>query len=108
VLKVHQTKCTEKHLRFRSMIQERVRADLARARAAGAKLGWPRIPKETEAAHTGRAESARASRVRKIAAHSASIPRRSSASADRQPRGLCYVRFRPNRTLSRTSPDDRV
>src|SRR5436190_14033046 len=30
----------------RAMIQERVRAGLARARAAGAKLGRPRIPKE--------------------------------------------------------------
>jgi DNA invertase Pin-like site-specific DNA recombinase len=35
----------------RSMIQERVRAGLARARAAGAKLGRPRIPEETEVAY---------------------------------------------------------
>jgi DNA invertase Pin-like site-specific DNA recombinase len=34
----------------RAMIQERVRSGLARAKAAGTKLGRPRIPDETEEA----------------------------------------------------------
>jgi DNA invertase Pin-like site-specific DNA recombinase len=52
----------------RAMIQERVRAGLARARAAGAKLGRPRIPQETEEAiRTALATPGRPG-VRKIAA----------------------------------------
>jgi DNA invertase Pin-like site-specific DNA recombinase len=44
----------------RSMIQERVRAGLARARSEGKRLGRPRHPSGEGRRHTGRAESARA------------------------------------------------
>jgi DNA invertase Pin-like site-specific DNA recombinase len=52
----------------RAMIQERVRAGLARARSAGTRLGRPRIPQETEEAiRTALAKPGRPG-VRKIAA----------------------------------------
>jgi DNA invertase Pin-like site-specific DNA recombinase len=52
----------------RSMIQERVRAGLARARAAGAKLGRPRIPQKTEDAIRAALSQPGRPGVRKIAA----------------------------------------
>ena len=52
----------------RSMIKERVRAGLARAKAAGTKLGRPTIPQETEAAIRAALSQPRRPGVRKIAA----------------------------------------
>jgi DNA invertase Pin-like site-specific DNA recombinase len=52
----------------RAMIQERVRAGLARAKAAGAKLGRPRIPQETEDAIRAALRKSGRPGVRKIAA----------------------------------------
>jgi DNA invertase Pin-like site-specific DNA recombinase len=53
----------------RSMIQERVRAGLARARSEGKRLGRPRIPAETEKAiRAALAEPGRTEGIRKIAA----------------------------------------
>jgi DNA invertase Pin-like site-specific DNA recombinase len=52
----------------RAMIQERVRAGLARAKAAGTKLGRPRIPQETEEAIRAALNKPRRPGVRKIAA----------------------------------------
>jgi DNA invertase Pin-like site-specific DNA recombinase len=52
----------------RAMIQERVRAGLARAKAAGTKLGRPRIPQETEDAIRAALREPDRPGVRKIAA----------------------------------------
>jgi DNA invertase Pin-like site-specific DNA recombinase len=52
----------------RSMIKERVRAGLARAKAAGTKLGRPTIPQETEAAIRAALSQPGRPGVRKIAA----------------------------------------
>ena len=65
----------------RAMIQERVRAGIARARSEGKRLGRPPIPERVEDAI--RAALAKPGRpgVRKIAERSASIHRRCSGSA---------------------------
>ena len=68
----------------RSMIQERVRAGLARAKSEGTRLGRPTIHSAIGRRHPGRAGQAGAPGVRKIAEHFGVRTGRHSA-ADKPP-----------------------